>query len=203
MNRSVITYKYNNNLYINLTNRCVMACTYCIKYKWKGKFRGHNLRLNKEPTAAEVIKAVRDPSKYGEIIFCGYGEPLVRYGVLKKIALWVSKNGGKVRINTTGNFPPADSRRMLQGLKGTVDSISISLNAPDAKTYKTINHPKYGAAAFKNVLNFISLSREYIPDTTVTTVTLPGTDIPKCRKIARSLKVKFRIRPYLDEYETN
>ena len=197
-----ITYKYQDSLYINLTNRCVMACTYCIKHKWKGRFRGHNLRLEKEPSAREVIAAIKDPKKYGEITFCGYGVPLVRFMVVRAVALWVKANGGKTRVNTTGNFNGADSKEMLKSLKGAVDSISISLNAPDAKTYSLINRPKYGLGAFKNVLNFIRLARLYIPDVTVTTVALPGIDVEKCKKTARSLKVKFRVRPYLDEYET-
>jgi len=197
-----ITYKYNNSLYINLTNRCIMACTYCIKHKWKGKFRGSDLRLKKEPTAGEVIKEIKDPKKYSEIIFCGYGEPLVRFRTLKAVAVWVKDNGGKTRINTTGNFKPPTAERMLKTLKGVIDSISVSLNAPDAQTYNRINRPKYGLEAFNNVLEFISLSKSFIPDTTVTTVTLPGIDTSKCRKIARKLKVKFRLRPYLAEYET-
>jgi len=92
---------------------------------------------------------------------------------------------------------------MLASLKGIINSISVSLNAPDAETYVRINRPKHGLEAFQNVLEFIKLSRIFIPDTTVTTVTLPGIDTAKCRKIAKNLKVKFRIRPYLDEYETN
>ena len=203
MKKSTIVYKYNDSLYINLTNRCVMACTYCIKYKWKSKFRGHNLRLEKEPSAQEIIKAIKDPGKFEEIIFCGYGEPLVRFAVVKEVALWVKDNDGNTRLNTTGNFKTSDSKDMLSGLRGVIDSISVSLNAPDAETYERINHPKYGAVAFKNVLSFIRLARYYVPDTTITTVALPGIEIAKCRSIAKKLKVKFRLRPYLDGYENS
>ncbi len=198
-----ITYKYQDNLYINLTNRCVMACTYCIKYKWKSKFRGNNLRLEREPSVGEIITAIKDPKKFREVIFCGYGEPLVRFRVLKQVAGWVKSQGGKTRVNTTGNFKPHDSKKMLAALKGVIDCMSVSLNAPDAKTYVKINRPKYGIAAFKNVLSFIRLAKRYIPDTTVTTVTLPGIDVSKCRSIAKKLKVNFRVRPYLDEYENS
>ena len=34
--------------------------------------------LDKEPTADEILKAVDDPAKYDEIVFCGYGEPTMR-----------------------------------------------------------------------------------------------------------------------------
>ena len=98
-----ITYTYNNNLYLNITNRCTAACTFCIKNKWAGKFRGSDLQLKSEPAAEEVIKAIGDPKKYGEVIFCGYGEPLLRLDALKEIAAWVKKNGGKVRLNTSGH----------------------------------------------------------------------------------------------------
>ena len=52
------SYVYANNLYLNITNRCMMACPYCIKHKWVGKFRGNSLRLDKEPTVEQVIESI-------------------------------------------------------------------------------------------------------------------------------------------------
>lgn len=196
-----IVYEYQDNLYINLTNRCLMACTYCIKNKWKGKFRGHSLMLEKEPTADEVITAIGDPTKYKEIIFCGYGEPLMQLAELKTIAAWVKRNGGYVRINTSGNANLHYRRNILPELKGLVDAISVSLNAADTLSYEKINMPLFRERAFNATLDFISESKKYIPDVTLTTVTLPGTDVEQCRAIAERLGVKFRVRPYLDEYE--
>lgn len=196
-----IVYEYLGSLYVNLTNRCLMACTYCIKNKWKGKFRGHSLMLDKEPTADEVIAAIGDPTKYKEIIFCGYGEPLIKLDELKTIAAWVKRSGGFVRINTSGNANLHYGRNILPELKGIVDAISISLNAADTAHYEEINRPVFKEKAFLGTIEFARESKNYIPDVTLTTVALPGTDVEQCRAIAEKVGVKFRVRPYLDEYE--
>jgi TatD DNase family protein len=193
-----ITYTLNNNLYINLTNRCLMACTYCIKYKWKGKFYGQDLRLGAEPSAEDVIREIKNPKKYDEIIFCGYGEPLVRLEVLKKVATWVHAHGGRVRINTSGHANVFHKRNIVPELKGLVDAISISLNASSPRQYNLLNRPRQKVNAFKQTIAFIAECKKYIPDVTLTTVTLPGVDVEKIHAIADSLGVAFRVRPLLD-----
>lgn len=200
---SSITYVYHGNLYINLTNRCTSACTFCIKNKWKGRFRGHDLRLESEPSAAEVIKAVGDPKRYGEVIFCGYGEPLLRLDVLKEVAKWVKENGGKVRVNTSGHANLEYGRDITPELEGLVDAVSISLNASNPADYVKLHKPKFGAAAFQGVLDFAAACAKRVPDVTLTCIEFPGTDMNACRAVAEKLNVKFRARPYLDEYENS
>ena len=96
------SYKYGNNLYLNITNRCMMACPYCIKQKWSGDFRGNSLKLDKEPTVEQVIQSIGDPTIYGEIIFCGYGDALIRLSEVIEISKWLKNKNMRVRINTAG-----------------------------------------------------------------------------------------------------
>lgn len=194
-----IVYEYKGNLYINLTNRCTNACTYCIKYKWNGNFMGNDLRLEKEPSAEEVIEAVGDPTRYHEIIFCGYGEPLIPLEVLKTVARRVKELGGTVRVNTAGHANLYHGRNILPELAGLVDVISISLNAVNAREYEAVNRPRFGEAAFQAVLDFAREAKQYIPDVTITAVALPGLDTARVEEIAREQGVKFRLRPYLDD----
>ncbi|MFH1369408.1 MAG: TatD family nuclease-associated radical SAM protein [Elusimicrobiota bacterium] len=196
-----ITYKYHNNLYINLTNKCTSACIFCIKNKWKGQFRGHDLRLEKEPSAEEVINEIKDPKKYGEIIFCGYGEPFMRLDILKEVAAWVKEQGGIVRVNTSGHGNLIHGRNILPELKGIVDAVSISLNASDSEEYDRLHIPKFGPETFQAVLDFAKECVKHIPDVTITCIEFPGEDLDKCRKIAVEIGTKFRSRPYLDEVE--
>lgn len=196
-----ITYVYNGNLYINLTNRCTSACVFCIKNKWKGKFRGHDLKLAAEPAAEDVIREIKDPKKYGEVIFCGYGEPFMRLDILIEVAAWIKKQGGRVRVNTSGHANLIHGRNIIPELVGLVDAVSISLNASDAKEYVKLHKPKHGEKAYQAVLDFAAECVKHIPDTTVTCIEFPGENLAKCKRIAESLGVKFRTRPYLENYE--
>ncbi len=199
---ATITYTYHGNLYVNLTNRCASACSFCIKQKWDWKYRGKDLRLKHEPTAQEVIKAIGNPKKCPEIVFCGYGEPTLRAEVLKEVAAWVKKNGGKVRVNTTGLANLFYDRNIVPELKGLVDAISVSLNAGNTKDYLRIQRPQFGARSYRGVLAFIRQCKKYIPEVTITCIPLPGLDISKCPLIAKKLGVLYRERPYLNVYET-
>ena len=89
-----IAYPIRNSLYLNITNRCTAACTFCVRYH-TDFVKGHNLRLGEEPTAEALIKEIGDPKRYAEIVFCGYGEPLLRLDVVKAVAAEVKQRGGQ------------------------------------------------------------------------------------------------------------
>ena len=198
-----LSYKYGDNLYLNITNRCMMACPYCIKQKWAGKFRGDSLNLSKEPTSQEVINSIGDPLKYNEVIFCGYGDALIRLNEVKAIAGWVKSKGGKVRINTAGLANKFHNKNILPELKGLVDVISVSLNGSNPQEHNKLNNPMFKEESFDAVIDFIKSAKDYIPTVVVTAVELPGLNTKKIEQLANSLGVTFRSRPYLDEYEEN
>ncbi len=190
-----ITYPIRNSLYLNVTNRCTSACTFCVRY-FTDFVKGHNLRLKDEPTAEELIREIGDPKKYDEIVFCGYGEPLLRLDVIKIVATEVKKQGGKVRIDTNGHGSLIHKRNILPELAGLVDAVSVSLNAQNAELYEKISQPKFGLAAYDAVKEFIREATKYIPDVTATVVTVPGVDVEACRRIADELGAKLRVREY-------
>jgi TatD DNase family protein len=190
-----ITYPIRNSLYLNVTNRCTSACTFCVRY-FTDFVKGHNLRLKDEPTAEELIKEIGDPKKYDEIVFCGYGEPTLRLDVIKAVATEVKKKGGKVRIDTNGHGNLIHKRNILPELVGLVDAVSVSLNAQNAELYEKISQPKFGAGTYDAVKEFIREAKKYIPDVIATVVTVPGVDVEACRKIAGELDAKLRVREY-------
>ena len=73
-------YRVNDNIYINLTNRCPCACTFCIRQNGDGAYGSDSLWLSREPSADEVLEriAVTDLRGISEFVFCGYGEPMER-----------------------------------------------------------------------------------------------------------------------------
>ncbi|MEW6587006.1 MAG: TatD family hydrolase [Nitrospirota bacterium] len=187
-----ITYKIRNNLYLNITNRCTNRCGFCIRFQ-SNFVKGHNLRLSHEPSEEELKMEIGDPSRYQEIVFCGYGEPLLRLDLVKNLAAWIKQRGGRVRINTNGHGNLINGRNILPELKGLVDSISISLDAQDEETYDKVCKPTY-KNAYPGVIEFIRESKKYILNVQATVVNLEGVDVEKCRKIAEDLGVRLRVR---------
>ncbi len=188
-----IAYVIRNSLYLNITNRCTNHCTFCAKFK-DFTVKGHQLCLEREPTAAEVIAAIGDPVRYDEVVFCGYGEPLLRLDLVKEVAAWLKARGKTVRINTDGQANLVHGRDILPELHGLVDIISVSLNAPDAATYQRICQSACGEAGYAAILDFLRAAPQHIPSVTATAVTLPGIDIAACRQVASGLGVEFRER---------
>jgi TatD DNase family protein len=191
-----IAYRLRDSIYLNITNRCTIACVFC--GKWRSfMLRDFNLRIRKEPTIDEILGAVGNPTIYDEIVFVGWGEPLLRVDVLKEVSRKLKENGArKIRVDTDGLANLVHKRNILPELKGLVDSISISLNAQDSETYAKVCPSKYGERAYFAVVDFIMEAKKYIPDITASVVTIPGVDVEKCRKIVEDMGVKFRPRIY-------
>ncbi len=193
--RGRITYPIRNSLYLNITNRCTAACSFCVRYN-TDFVKGHNLRLSEEPSAGDLLREIGDPKKYAEIVFCGYGEPLLRLDIVKTVAAEVKRQGGRVRIDTNGHANLIHKRNVAPELAGLADAVSVSLNAQNAELYNKVSQPKFGIGTYDAVKEFIAEAKNYIPDVTATVVSLPEVDVEACRRIAGELGVKFRVREY-------
>ena len=200
---STYTYELGDSLYINLTNRCNNSCTFCIKFrnrKFENKF---DLWLEKEPSAREILDEIHDVSKYRQIVFCGYGESLIRLGALKEIATELKAKGANIRIDTDGQANLFHGRDVLPELKGLVDEMNISLNAQDKETYNRLCRPVFSEDAYDSIKQFASKAKEHIPKVTLSVVGLQGVDADLCRAEADKIGVGFRLRPYYEEtYKT-
>ncbi len=192
---SKIAYQIRDSLYLNITNRCTNNCIFCAKFS-DFVVKGHELKLDHEPSVAEVKQAIDDPGRYQEVVFCGYGEPLLRLELVKEIAGWLKQQGVAVRINSDGQANLVHRRNILPELEGLVDAISISLNAADAESYQRLCQSAYGASSYQAVKEFLQLAGRYIPEVTATAVTVPGIDITACEQVAKELGVTFRAREY-------
>lgn len=190
-----IAYPIRNSLYLNITNRCTSECVFCVK-NFRDYVKGHYLRLDKEPALEEIISAIGDPTRYSEVVFCGYGEPMLRLDVVKAVCLWVKERGVKVRIDTNGHGNLIHGRAIAQELKGLVDSISVSLDAESSEKYEKLCRPIYGKKTFDEIKRFIIECKDYIPEVSVTVIDMPGVDVDRCRQIAGELGVGFRVRKH-------
>ena len=192
---ATIAYQIRDSLYLNITNRCTNTCIFCAKFD-DFVVKGHELKLDHEPDIQEVLSAIGDPAPYEEIVFCGYGEPLLRLELILQVARHLKDRGCRIRINTDGQANLVHGRNILPQLEGLVDAISVSLNAADAGTYQNICQSRFGEQSFAAVTEFLRSAKKYIPDVTATVVTYPGIDIGACEHLAAELGVNFRIREY-------
>jgi len=192
---SKIAYQIRDSLYLNITNRCTNSCRFCAKFR-NFTVKGHQLALPHEPAINEVIAAIGDPTRYKEVVFCGYGEPLLRLELVKELAAWLKQHGVKVRINTDGQANLVYRRNIIPELVGLVDSLSVSLNAADPVTYQKWCQSEFGEAGYQAVKDFLKLAQGVIPEVVASAVTLPGLDIGACRRVAEELGVDFREREY-------
>lgn len=190
-----IAYKIRNSLYLNITNRCSNACTFCAR---NSSFfvKGHNLKLDHEPTEQDIHDAIKDPSLYKEVVFCGFGEPTLRLELLISIARALKEKNVYVRINTNGHGNLIHGRDITPELNGLVDAISISLNTGSSPEYRSLCRPQFEGDVFAGVKDFIHRCKAHIPRISVTAVDLPGVDIDQCRAVASELGVRFRLRQY-------
>ncbi|MEE8574313.1 MAG: TatD family nuclease-associated radical SAM protein, partial [Thermodesulfobacteriota bacterium] len=192
-----LAYRIRDSLYLNITNRCTNYCTFCAKFK-SYTVKGHYLRLNEEPTALDIFKAIgADPAeKYDEIVFCGYGEPLIRLDLVKEVGLKLKKMGCRIRIDTDGLANLVHGRNILPELK-FVDCVSVSLNAPDSDAYQSIVKTPFGDAAYPAILFFLREAKKHIAKVVATAVSVPGVDMEATRKVAAGeIGVTFRVREY-------
>jgi TatD DNase family protein len=193
-----VAYRIRNSLYLNVTNRCTNACTFCAKRR-DYHVKGHLLKLPGEPTVEEVLILVGDPAPFDEIVFCGFGEPLLRLAEVLEIARALKRRGARVRVNTDGLANLVHGRDILPELSGLVDALSVSLNAADAETYARICPNRFGAASFPALLDFLREAPKFVPSVMATAVALPGQDHDATRRLAESIPgVSFRLRHYND-----
>jgi TatD DNase family protein len=154
--------------------------------------------LESEPSFTEVMAAIGQPEGIDEVVFCGYGEPLIRLELVTQVAAALKQRGYTIRINTDGQANQVHGRDIMPELNGLVDSISVSLNAPDAATYRQLCNTPFGESGFTAVCDFIHSATQHIPQVVATAVTIPGVDMAACRSLAERLGAQFRVREYTE-----
>ncbi len=198
-----ILYKVHNNLYVNLTNKCPCACTFCLRQNMDHVGESKSLWLEREPSAEEVIAefAKFDMSRFNEVVFCGFGEPTEAFEVLKKAAAFVKETYHMpIRLNTNGLGNLVNGRDITPEMEGLIDTVSISLNTPNADRYHELVRSKFGDKSFDAMLDFARSSTKYVSNVVMTTVdtTITKEEEEECRRICDSIGAKYRIRPWED-----
>lgn len=194
-----IIYTYKNQVYANITNKCDCACTFCIRSGKDHIGESGNLWHTVDPTLEEIKAAIDafDFTNYDEFVFCGYGEPTCELEKLIAVAKYVKETYHlPIRVNTNGLANLYHKRNVVSELAEVVDSISISLNAPDAESYNKVTRPQF-ENAYEAMLDFAQECNAKIAHTQLSIVdVLPAEDIAKCQAIADERGVYLKVRKY-------
>jgi len=224
-----IVYEYYaNRLYLNITNRCTNACTFCAVRRNRGFLGDLNLNLaglkrvpllvnpkapkieirkgassadmetllNKEPCWEVIISHLEShKGPINEVVFCGAGEPLLRFPTVLKIARYLKKKEIPVRINTNGHGELIHGKEIIDQLKDCVDRISISLNGQDKAAYMILCQPSAGKIAYDSMLEFCEKSVKAFRSVTFSAVDDGSfVDPEACRVLAEKMGAHFRLR---------
>ncbi|MDE5619180.1 MAG: TIGR04100 family radical SAM protein [Ruminococcus sp.] len=196
-----ISYEVGNNLYINLTNKCPCACTFCIRNSADGAYGSDPLWLEHDPDISEIMADLnrRNLTKYDEIVFCGYGEPTCRLDTVLETAKELKKlpECPLLRINTNGLSDLVNGKSTAESLCEVMDIISVSLNAGTEDEYMKVTRPKY-PDAFEAMQKFTADCVKTRNAEVIMSVVdvIPQEQIEASREIAEKLGAKLRVRSY-------
>ena len=201
MKAMTISYEVGSNLYLNITNQCPCACTFCIRNNSDGAYGSDPLWLEHEPSMKEIKADIskRDISAYSEIIFCGFGEPTCRLDALLETAKWLKSNCEtvKFRLNTNGLGDLVNNRPIAEELCEIIDTISISLNAGTKEEYMKVTRPKFEnawEAMHKFTADCVNTGKSQVVMSVVDVIS--PEQIEASREVAESLGAVLRVRTY-------
>ena len=198
-----ITYEFGKSLYVNVTNRCSNSCDFCLRNNHDEVNGKDPLWLEREPSVDEIKNDFlnRDLNKYDGVVFCGFGEPFERFYDCIEVAKWLKENYPdiNIRVNTNGHANLIFKKDVTPLMKGLIDVVSISLNAPDKKRYDEICRSEFGEDAFDGLIDFAKKAKIYVEKVilSIVDINLSKNDILICSEIAKKCGAEFRVREYI------
>ena len=198
-----ITYVVDNNLYVNITNKCSNRCDFCIRKNGDGAYGSDSLWLEREPSVEEILSSIlsHNVSDYDEIVFCGYGEPSYRLQDAVAVTKEVKRRfpNTLVRINTNGQSDLILGCDTAPLYEGAFDTVSISLNASSSEKYEQICRPDFREMAFPAILSFAERVKKYVPSGKFSLVrqALSEAELRECERISKKTGVPLKIRDYI------
>ena len=195
-----ILYPVGQHLYVNLTNQCPCACTFCIRQNGDGAYGSDSLWLEHDPDFSEIKAAFAqwNPADFTELVFCGYGEPTEALEMLCAAAAYAKTLPGcpPVRLNTNGLSDLIHGKKTAHLLKGLVDTVSISLNAGTREEYLAVTRPKWDSA-YEAMQQFAGDCKALGLNVMFTVVDVISPDeIAAAQAVADSLGIPLRVRKY-------
>lgn len=200
-----LTYETGGNLYLNVTNRCSCACTFCIRKNDDGAYGSDPLWLEHEPSMAEMQEAIAscDLSQYPEVVVCGYGEPTMRLDFICELSAYIRRICPDVclRINTNGlaDLCSPESSGAAEKVAAAFDKVSVSLNAGNPELYNRVTRPQGSPDhAYETMLQFAADCKKYGADVRLTVVDIISPEeIQEAQNVADAMGIPLSVRHYI------
>lgn len=193
-----ILYTIGKSLYVNVTNKCNCNCVFCIRRDYDSIEDSGSLWLERDPETSEIINEFKkyNLDDFDEVVFCGYGEPLIKLNEVIEVSKYIkSISPIPIRVNSNGLADLYHNKSVAPMLKGVIDSISISLNAPSKEEYLEVSKPVYGIDSFEALLKFSKEAKENIKDVQFSVVdVIHQEQIDRCKEISKEMGIPLRVR---------
>ena len=193
-----LLYPIENSLYVNITNLCCCKCVFCVRDITDSVGGSDSLWLDHEPTIDELKAELEkfNLDEYEEVVFCGYGEPLMRINEVVEFANYIkTKKNIKIRVNTNGLADLIHKKKTAVLLKDAIDAVSISLNAPNEEVYLEVAKPAFGIKSFDAMLSFAKDCKTCIKEVCFSVVDeISDEEIRQSQELAYSLDIPLRVR---------
>ena len=193
-----LLYPIENSLYVNITNLCCCKCVFCVRDITDSVGGSDSLCLDHEPTIDELKAELEkfNLDEYEEVVFCGYGEPLMRINEVVEFANYIkTKKNIKIRVNTNGLADLIHKKKTAVLLKDAIDAVSISLNAPNEEVYLEVAKPAFGIKSFDAMLSFAKDCKTCIKEVCFSVVDeITDEEIRQSQELADSLDIPLRVR---------
>lgn len=193
-----LLYPIENSLYVNITNLCCCKCVFCVRDITDSVGGSESLWLDHEPTIDELKAELEkfNLDEYEEVVFCGYGEPLMRINEVVEFANYIkTKKNIKIRVNTNGLADLIHKKKTAVLLKDAIDAVSISLNAPNEEVYLEVAKPAFGIKSFDAMLSFAKDCKTCIKEVCFSVVDeITDEEIRQSQELADSLDIPLRVR---------
>jgi TatD DNase family protein len=195
-----VAYAYDGVLYLAVTRRCTLACSFCPKIHGRWVVADNDMSRDPEPTLDELFAAAEAAglASHHDVAFVGLGESTMRLELVLAAGRRLRAEGHRVRLVTDGLASLRAGADVTPQFEGAFDEVSVSLNAPDGETYARICPNRYGADAHRAACEFLRALKAHVPRVTATAIAMPGVDLDACARLADELGVALRVRPYFD-----
>lgn len=189
-----------NRIYLEVTNRCNLNCSICIRNVWDDV--PGSLSYD---TYHKILKDIQDNDLAPEIFFGGFGEPLSHPDIIKMIQ-GANRQGLFTSLVTNGILLSQEMSETL--ITKGLDRLWISLDGPHSESYQDIQLGEYLPQIIQNIKQFQKtrlthkINNDQVVEWGIAFVLMKknASDLPELIELGKELGTNSFFVTYLEAY---